>query len=319
MINFLNLEYFLVLSQELNFSRAAKQLFISQQSLSAHIARMENELGVTLYERTKPLSLTAAGKHFQLRAQEMLNLREQTLQELSASTIYHADKISLGISYAYSRTLLPKILPSFFQQCPNIQLKLYERNAIDLDEALNNGEIDLILGRLPFMAANVQSVPVCEDRMILMIPEQILEREFGSDKDAIKLSLREKANLQLLKNGPFLLTKHGRVRNLTNDIFLNNHLTPKVIMETETIETAVVLCQYGLGILIVPSLFVQDKLVSVNNSSNSGIHFIPLSNQTFGIIACGYSKDLFMTNAMKSFIQVVCEKLKHPDTLTFQS
>ena len=145
MINFLNLEYFLVLSQELNFSRAAKQLFISQQSLSAHIARMENELGVTLYERTKPLSLTAAGKHFQLRAQEMLNLREQTLQELSASTIYHADKISLGISYAYSRTLLPKILPSFFQQCPNIQLKLYERNAIDLDEALNNGEIDLII------------------------------------------------------------------------------------------------------------------------------------------------------------------------------
>lgn len=319
MINFLNLKYFLVLSQELSFSRAAKRLFISQQSLSAHIARMENELGVALYERTKPLSLTAAGKHFQLRAQELLALQEQTLQELSASTVYCTDKISLGVSYAYSRTLLPKILPSFFQQYPNTQIKLYEGNAIDLDEALNNGEIDLILGRLPFMAANVQSIPVCEDRMMLMIPEQILEHEFGSDKDMIERSLRENADLQLLKNCPFLLTKHGRVRNLSNDIFLDHHLTPRVIMETETIETAVVLSQCGLGILIVPSLFIRDKLFSGDNSNSLNIHLIPLPNQTFGTIACGYSKDVFMTSAMKSFIQVVCEKLEHPDASIFQS
>ena len=62
MINFLNLEYFLVAAEELNFTKAAKQLFISQQSLSNHISNMEKEFDVILFNRTNPLTLTYAGQ-----------------------------------------------------------------------------------------------------------------------------------------------------------------------------------------------------------------------------------------------------------------
>ena len=61
MINFLNLEYFLVAAEELNFTRAAKKLFISQQSLSNHISNLEKEFDVVLFNRTSPLTLTYAG------------------------------------------------------------------------------------------------------------------------------------------------------------------------------------------------------------------------------------------------------------------
>ena len=61
MINFLNLEYFLVAAEELSFTKAARRLFISQQSLSSHIANMEKELDIALFHRTSPLTLTYAG------------------------------------------------------------------------------------------------------------------------------------------------------------------------------------------------------------------------------------------------------------------
>ena len=78
MINFLNLEYFLVASEELNFTKAARQLYISQQSLSSHISNLEKEFGIALFNRTTPLTLTYAGQILQKRARQMLDLREET-------------------------------------------------------------------------------------------------------------------------------------------------------------------------------------------------------------------------------------------------
>ena len=71
MINFLNLEYFLVAAEELNFTKAAKKLFISQQSLSNHISNMEKEFDVILFNRTTPLTLTYAGQALKEKAKQM--------------------------------------------------------------------------------------------------------------------------------------------------------------------------------------------------------------------------------------------------------
>ena len=72
MINFLNLEYFLVAAEELNFTKAARKLYISQQSLSNHIANLEKEFDVVLFNRTSPLTLTYAGQALQSRARALL-------------------------------------------------------------------------------------------------------------------------------------------------------------------------------------------------------------------------------------------------------
>ena len=78
MINFLNLEYFLVAAEELNFTRAARKLYISQQSLSNHISNLEKEFDVILFNRTSPLTLTYAGRALKTRARELLDLRDET-------------------------------------------------------------------------------------------------------------------------------------------------------------------------------------------------------------------------------------------------
>ena len=82
MINFLNLEYFLAAAEELNITRAAKRLYISQQSLSNHISNLEKEFDVQLFNRTTPLTLTYAGRALKLRAKQLLELKDETYLSL---------------------------------------------------------------------------------------------------------------------------------------------------------------------------------------------------------------------------------------------
>ena len=82
MINFLNLKYFLILSEEMNFRKAAHKLYITQQSLSGHIQKLEEYFGVPLFYRSTPLRLTPAGIHLKNRAAELLTLESDLQKEL---------------------------------------------------------------------------------------------------------------------------------------------------------------------------------------------------------------------------------------------
>ena len=95
MINFLNLEYFLAAAEELNFTKAAKRLFISQQSLSNHISNMEKEFDVILFNRTNPLTLTYAGQALKKRAQQLLALKSETYRELADIKDFSIDRKSV--------------------------------------------------------------------------------------------------------------------------------------------------------------------------------------------------------------------------------
>ena len=75
-MNFLNLKYFIVTAEEMNFTKAAKRLFISQQSLSNHIAKLEDYFGVQLFDRNTPLTLTDAGESLLKSARKILNVKQ---------------------------------------------------------------------------------------------------------------------------------------------------------------------------------------------------------------------------------------------------
>ena len=111
MINFLNLEYFLVAAEELNFTKAAKRLYISQQSLSNHIANLEKEFDVMLFNRTSPLTLTYAGQALAAKARQILDLRDETYQEIQDIKDFTTGQLSIGVS-PHPRTLYPSGNPA---------------------------------------------------------------------------------------------------------------------------------------------------------------------------------------------------------------
>jgi len=310
MITFLDLEYFLIVAEELNFSKAAQRIYISQQAMSSRILDMERKLGVRLFERTRPLSLTFAGRILVKRAKEILLVKSQTLKELTDLSLVNINELAIGVSYAYSRILLPKILPTFMEIYPNVKIKLLELNAQDLDKALIDREIDMAVGRLPFLAENIEVIPLREDKIVILVPDQVLENSFGTPALQVKQQLKNQPVLHLLKGCPFILTARGRVRNVANIVFQENKITPKIVIETETFETATVLCYQGLGILFSPEIFLPEYDQASDYIESLKLNVYPLSQpRGWGTIAIGYLKNHYLSLAMKGFIDVTQSKI----------
>ena len=260
MINFLNLEYFLTAAEELNITRAAKKLYISQQSLSNHISNLEKEFDVQLFNRTSPLTLTYAGRALKTRAKQLLDLKDETYRELADIKNFTIGQLSIGMSHTRGRFLLPAILPAYKAQLPNIELHLVEGNSSELTQALIHGEIDLMIDLLPFKAENIETLPICQEEILLVIPDAVLNQYFPGKQEQIKLALKESADISLLSQCPFLLINKGnQVRTIADQIFEEAQISPPILLETENIETTFALAVKGMGITFYPKMFITDS------------------------------------------------------------
>lgn len=312
MINFLNLEYFLVAAEELNFTKAAKRLYISQQSLSNHISNLEKEFDIALFHRTTPLTLTYAGQVLEKRARAILELREETYHEIADIKDFSKGKLIIGMSHTRGRKILPEILPLYKEQFPNIDLQLIEGNSSELDAGLLHGEIDLIIGMLPFKVENIETVPLCDEEILLAVPNKVLEHAYPGQVEKIKEQLSTNADLRLLQNCPFLLINPGnRVRTLADEMFEEAQITPNIILETENIETVLALAAKGMGITFYPKMFISSHEVFQNNLENkTGLNFYSLNYpKAHGILGIGYHKGHYMSQATKEFIRIAKETL----------
>ena len=307
MINFLNLEYFLVAAEELNFTRAAKKLFISQQSLSNHISNMEKEFDVVLFNRTTPLTLTYAGQALKIRARQILDLREETYREIADIKDFSVGQLTIGVSHTRGRMILPEILPLYKERFPNIELKLVEGNSQELDHDLVHGTVDLIIGMLPFKVENIETVPIRQEEILLMVPDAVLERTFPGRLNEIKEMLSEHTDLTLLKDCPYLLlNKKNRVRTIADEIFEDAQISPNIVLETENIETVMALSMKGMGITFYPKMFVSSH-ESLQNllREKSTLNFYSLDHKrAHGVLAIGYHKGHYMSQATKEFIRI---------------
>lgn len=312
MINFLNLEYFLAVAEELNITRAAKRLYISQQSLSSHISNMEKEFGTQLFNRTMPLTLTYAGRALKVRAKQLLDLKDETYRELADIKDFTTGQLSIGVSHTRGRFLLPAILPAYKEKFPNIELHLVEGNSQELSTALIHGEIDLMIDLLPFKAENVEAVPICEEEILLVVPDQILNRYFPGQQKEIKKELEENPDIQLLKDCPYLLIHKGnRVRTIADEIFEDAQLSPTILLETENIETVLALAVKGMGITFYPRMFVSDSQNAGDAPvKKSGLNYFSLNyRRSHGVLAFGCHKGRYLSQATEEFIRIAKESI----------
>ena len=119
-MNFLSIEYFAAVASEHSFSKAAKRLGITQQTLSANIAALERELGCTLFVRHVPLELTYAGTVFARYAQRFRRDRDALGQEMRDIAGDQAGVLRVGVAYTRSRAIMPPIVKAMQRDCPNI-------------------------------------------------------------------------------------------------------------------------------------------------------------------------------------------------------
>jgi DNA-binding transcriptional LysR family regulator len=145
-----HLRYFLTLAETLHFGRAAQREYITQSSFSQHVARLEREIGVALFERSSNrVRLTSAGEAFVPRAQQMLRQLHDAEEEARQIAAGAAGTLRVGIFPAAGAELTPLIFGAYREAFPNVTVQFVEVNMATQVEALADRTVDVAVLYLP--------------------------------------------------------------------------------------------------------------------------------------------------------------------------
>ena len=308
-LNFLHLKYFLMVAEELNITRAAERLYISQQSLSNHIANMERELNVKLFTRSPKLSLTYAGDQLVQTATQILDLHSQFLTKVGDINRHYLGVLRVGISHTCGLALLPEILPAFREEFPLVEFALFEGNSIQLETELSHGRVDLIICFQPIILEGVKTVPLTEQQLMMVVPRTLTDQLFGDKADAVRERFSRGADISAFQDQSFILIKKGnRTRNIIDNYFNRYNFRPKLILETENTVTTLAMAKAGIGITICPELFL--RAFPAATAAKEDVDLFPLTDpSTFSKLVVGYRGDRYLSHFGERFIEMAQEAL----------
>ena len=172
-MNLNELRYAVAVSQMRNFRRAAEKCFVTQPALSLAIQKLEDELGVQLFERSrKEVTLTPIGARIVEQAQRVLEEVGRIPEIAKQGRDQLAGKLKLGAIYTVAPYLLPELIPILHRKAPQMPLEVMEGLTSQLDVMLRDGSIDVAIIALPFDVPNVTTLPLYDEAFTVVVPTE---------------------------------------------------------------------------------------------------------------------------------------------------
>lgn len=256
-MNIRSFQYFITISEKPTLSAAAESLYISQPALSQQIRKIEEEVGAELFIRKgHTMRLTPAGEAFLLCSRRILQFYEAMQREVKMLSVAEKDTVHMGISPFYSQHYLPKILPPFLQQHPQINVDIVEENSVNLESKLLKGELDFCA--LPLYPKNelLEYETIYHEKILLAVPRNHPINS-GYPSDAIQNKAYPSIDLALMKNEPFIgLKKIQKFSAIGLRLCEEAGFVPRTICETMNWETVHLMIASGLGVGFVPEIMI---------------------------------------------------------------
>ncbi|MBF9149781.1 LysR substrate-binding domain-containing protein [Novosphingobium jiangmenense] len=238
------LRYFNALAETLNFHRAAERLHISQPPLTVAIRKLEEDLGVALFERDpRGVRLTTAGLAAIAPAREALAAAEKVREAVRQGAAGLRGRLSVGFIGSAIGDLLPRIVPPFRKAYPEVELALEELNSVEIVRAIAARRLDIGLVRLPVMDSAPVAIDVIEeDELVAVLP--------ASDV----LARRKTLDLGALADRAFIIYSPVSVLHATIRLACHRAgFAPRVAQEAVQVQTILSLVEAGLGVALVPA------------------------------------------------------------------
>lgn len=169
-----HLQCFLVLAEELSFSRAARRLHIAQPSLSQQMRQLETELATDLFDRSvRPIRLTNAGQLLMESAAGIVTETENTLREVRRAGRGEVGRIRVGYSYGGLYDLVLALLGRLREAWPSTTIAVYQLAEREQVDALHSRRVDVVIGRVtePITSDDVVIKPLREEKLLAILPE----------------------------------------------------------------------------------------------------------------------------------------------------
>ena len=226
-----------------NLGRAAETLQTDQSTVSRKIARLEDAVGVELFERVgRAIRLTQAGRRFLPRAERLLSEISDAVAEAVGTVSAETGEVRIGFLHTIGARWLPERLARFLQSYPRVRFTLKEGNAAEITSGLLNGDYDIgILGPPPTDTSQLRVVPLFRERISVIVPEG---HKFAGRSS---VTLRDVADEALI-----LPRSPSGLRRVIDDAFGEQGLMERVAYEGDDFSIVQGLVEAGLGISLLP-------------------------------------------------------------------
>nr|WP_314865023.1 LysR substrate-binding domain-containing protein [uncultured Flavobacterium sp.] len=244
------LKYVLAVAEHKNFTLAADKCFVTQPTLSMQIQKIEEELNIQIFDRTKkPIQLTDIGEKIVNQAKNIVNEADRIQDIVEQQKGFVGGEFRLGIIPTIMPTLLPMFLNNFIKKYPKVKLIIEELNTDEIITKLNNGHLDAAIAATPLEEEKIKEIVLYFEPFVAYIPENHQHYQ-KQEIEVADLNLDEILLLQdghCFRDGILNLCKN----NSRNEI---NHFQ----IESGSFETLIKLADEGLGTTLLPYLHTLD-------------------------------------------------------------
>ncbi len=244
------LKYVLAVAEHKNFTKAAEKTFVTQPTLSMQIQKIEEELDILIFDRSKkPIELTEIGTKIVIQAKNIVNEANRISDIVDQEKGFIGGEFKLGIIPTIMPTLLPMFLRNFINKYPKVKLKIEELNTETIIEKLEDGHLDAAIAATPLQNQNIKERPLYYEPFIAYVPQN---HRLYKNK-VLEVSDLDLTDMLLLEDGHCF---RDGVINLCKTIGLQeeDHFS----LESGSFETLVKLANEGLGMTLLPYLHTID-------------------------------------------------------------
>ncbi|KAF5072008.1 HTH-type transcriptional regulator ArgP [anaerobic digester metagenome] len=302
-------EVFLTVAKELSVSKAAAQLHITQQCASDHIRRLEKEYQVLLFERKPRFRLTQAGE-IMLHSLQNIQIVECSMEK-NLGSIAQGTKgmFSLGISTSRAPIILPRVLPHYYHDFPNVNISFSEEDTQVLEERLLSGQIDLFIGvnTTPFPEFQISTLST--DELMLVIASDLLHRNFSPREIEC---MRGGIDLNQFSHVPFTLSfKTGKVNHAIQEYLDYHNVQLNVTYNISDSETQIMLCTSGICASLCPKMLLATAYRhNLSCGKGSFLHMFPVKNLGRQLrVDLVSHKDAVQPLFIRSFMEIIQEEV----------
>ena len=250
------LKYTLAVAEYGNFTTASEKCFVTQPTLSMQVQKLEEELGVTIFNRsTKPLQVTDVGEKVLFQARKIVEESSRMNDVISEEKGIIGGTLKVGIIPTVSSTLLPLFLNIFIKKHKNVELKIEEYNTDTLSKKLEDNTIDCAIAATPLNNSKIIERPIYYEPFVAYVPEHHF------------LSGNKSLGLDDLSNSDLLILQDGHCfRNQVLNLCSIDDVNKQYELKSGSFETLINLSNNGPWMTIIP--YLHSNNLSSNNIQN---------------------------------------------------
>lgn len=240
------LQYVLAVAEHKNFTLAAEKCFVTQPTLSMQIQKIEEELKIQIFDRSKkPIQLTEIGEKIVNQAKNIVIEADRIKDIVEQQNGYIGGEFRLGIIPTVMPTLLPMFLQNFINRYPKVQLIIEELHTDEIITKLKNGHLDAAIASTPLEEEKLKEIVLYFEPFVAYVPEN----NTISEKEEIEISDLNLDEILLLKDGHCF--RNGIINLCQNELLPREN---KFQLESGSFETLIKLADEGLGTTLLPYL-----------------------------------------------------------------